>query len=158
MKHEHRSNWIRHHGGRRSPAASDRWGHERPGRRQCARGLRRKLTVQRATKEVGLTLVPPPRYRSSSCRWTANRSGSTLCRSPWDGERDGAEVRVMHVHCPLQAAYRPETLYYDRGLDAWLRRRRQAYLNGPRPASREGQLRAGDAGLVAGTGGRRFAL
>jgi nucleotide-binding universal stress UspA family protein len=29
----------------------------------------------------------------------------------------------------LQSAYRPETLYYDSGLDAFLRRRQQAYLD-----------------------------
>jgi nucleotide-binding universal stress UspA family protein len=43
--------------------------------------------------------------------------------------RASAEVRVVHVHCPLQSAYRPETLYYDSGMDAFLRRRQQAYLD-----------------------------
>jgi nucleotide-binding universal stress UspA family protein len=44
--------------------------------------------------------------------------------------RSGATVQVIHVHSPLQSAYKPDELYYDSGLDAFLRHRQQAYLEG----------------------------
>jgi nucleotide-binding universal stress UspA family protein len=43
--------------------------------------------------------------------------------------RASAEVRVVHVHCPLRSTFQPDRLYPDRGLDAFLRRRQRAYLD-----------------------------
>jgi nucleotide-binding universal stress UspA family protein len=92
--------------------------------------LGENLTAQEATEEVGLTLTPPPRYRSLLVPVDGERFGEhALPLALGIARRAGAEVRVVHVHCPLQSAYRPETLYYDSGLDAFLRRRQQAYLN-----------------------------
>jgi nucleotide-binding universal stress UspA family protein len=79
---------------------------------------------------VGLTLTPPPRYRSLLVPVDGEPFGEhALPLALGIARRAGAEVRVVHVYCPLQSAYRPDRLYYDSGLDAFLRRRQQAYLD-----------------------------
>ncbi len=47
-------------------------------------------------------------------------------------ERAGAELSLVHVHCPLQPEHRADRLYPDGGLDEWLLRSRRAYLDGLR--------------------------
>jgi nucleotide-binding universal stress UspA family protein len=126
MKYEHRSNWIKHHGGQPPPAGSDRWGLA-VGRAPSVFG--EGTAAQRATEEVGLTLTPPPRYRSLLVPVDGERFGEhALPLALGIARRTGAELRVLHVHCPMQPASR-ETLYYERGFDAFLRRRQQAYLD-----------------------------
>jgi nucleotide-binding universal stress UspA family protein len=130
MKHQHRSNWTRHHGSRPPPAVTDRWGQNglASGRAPAAFGA--IPTARRSAEEVGLTLTPPPRYRSLLVPVDGEPFGEhALPLALGIARRAGAEVRVVHVHCPLQSAYRPETLYYDSGPDALLRRRQQAYMD-----------------------------
>jgi nucleotide-binding universal stress UspA family protein len=88
------------------------------------------LTPRGATKEVGLTLTPPPRYRSLLVPLDGSAFGEhALPLALGIARRAGADVRLVHVHSPLESVYRPERLYYDSGLDAWLKRRQQAYLD-----------------------------
>jgi nucleotide-binding universal stress UspA family protein len=129
MKHEHRSNWIRHPGGRPSPATSVRWGQNGLPGRLAPSAFGEGQTARRATEEVGLTLAPPPRYRSLLVPVDGDPFGEhALPLALGIARRAGAEVRVVHVHCPLQSTFQPDRLYPDSGLDAFLRRRQQAYL------------------------------
>jgi nucleotide-binding universal stress UspA family protein len=83
-----------------------------------------------ATEELGLTLDPPPRYRSLLVPVDGGPFGEhALPLALGIARRAGAGVRVVHVHCPLRPAYPPETLHSGSRLDAFLRRRQQAYLD-----------------------------
>src|SRR4051794_23860875 len=44
--------------------------------------------------------------------------------------RAGASVQLVHVHSTLESAWDPDRLYPDSGLDASLRLRKRAYLDG----------------------------
>src|SRR3954447_19608278 len=133
MSGEHRTNRIRHYGRPPPAETSDRWvadgaDNTQPStersHRQCADWFRG------ATEEVGLTLDPPCRYRSLLVPLDGEPFGEhALPLALGIARRAGAEVRVVHVHCPLRSAYQPETLYSASGLDAYLRRRQQAYLD-----------------------------
>jgi nucleotide-binding universal stress UspA family protein len=82
------------------------------------------------SEEVGLTLVPPSRYRSILVPVDGGAFGEhALSIALGIARRAGAEVRVVNVYSPPQAASRPEMLYYDGGLEARLVRDRQAYLD-----------------------------
>ena len=88
------------------------------------------VLLRGAADEAGLTLDPPYRYRSLLVPVDGEPFGEhALPLALGIARRAGTEVRVVHVHCPVQSAYRPDRLYYDGGLDAWVRRRRQAYLD-----------------------------
>lgn len=133
MKYERRMNRISHYGRPPPAGTSARWAvgtgpHGAPpaGRYHPVDADR----LQGEADEFGLSMVPPSRYRSILVPVDGERFGEhALPLALGIARRAGAEVRVVHVHCPLQSAYRPETLYYDSGLDGWLRRRRQAYLD-----------------------------
>ncbi len=132
MKHERQTNWIRYYGRPSTAGASVRraaGGDSRRARPTAGRHPEIADQLRIATEAVGLGRTPS-RYRTVLV--------------PLDGElfaehalpfalgiarRTGAEVRLVHVHCPLQSSHRPETLYYDVGLDAWNSRRQQVYLN-----------------------------
>ena len=130
MKHKHRSNWTRHHGGRPPPAVSDRRGRNGLPAGRAPSALSESPVVQTATEEVGLTLDPPPRYRSILVPVDGEPFGEhALPLALGIARRAGAKVRVVHVHCPMPQAYRTEMLFQDTGLDAFLRRRQQAYLD-----------------------------
>ncbi|HXG09198.1 MAG TPA: universal stress protein [Gemmataceae bacterium] len=131
MNHEHRSNWTRHHGGRPPPAVSDRWEQNGLATDRASSAFGENPTVQRTPEEVGLTLTPPPRYRSILVPVDGEPFGEhALPLALGIARRAGADVRVVHVHCPLQSTFQPDRLYPDSGLDAFLRRRQQAYLAG----------------------------
>jgi nucleotide-binding universal stress UspA family protein len=128
--YEHRRNWTGHSDGRPPPATS---GHRE--RIDLPVGsfspsFDEDLVMSGATGEAALALTPLPRFQSLLV--------------PVDGEpfaehalplaleialRAGAEVRVVHVHCALNAPYFGGWPHYDSGLDVVLRRRRQAYLD-----------------------------
>lgn len=130
MKHEHRCNWTRHHGGRPPPTVSNRWGQNGLAAGRAPSVLGEDLPVPRATEEVGLTLTPPPRYRSLLVPVDGEPFGEhALPLALGIARRAGAEVRVVHVYCPLQSTFQPDRLYPDSGLDTFLRRRQQAYLD-----------------------------
>ncbi len=129
MKHEHRSNWIRHHGGRPPPAVSDRWGLNGPTAAEAPRPFDENLAARRATEEVGLTLAEAARYRSLLVPVDGNPFGEhALPLALAIARRSGAEVRVMHVHAPLVSTFQPHRPYSDMGLDLWLKRRGEKYL------------------------------
>jgi nucleotide-binding universal stress UspA family protein len=128
MKHRHRSNWTKHHGGRPPPANSDRWRHNDVAAGRAFAAFGEDEVLQRATEAVGLSLTPPRRYRSIVVPVDGDPFGEhALPLALGIARRTGAELRVVHVHCPMQPAYR-ETLSYESGFDAFLRRRQQAYL------------------------------
>jgi nucleotide-binding universal stress UspA family protein len=130
MKHEHRFNRTPHYGGQPLLPSSDLRGRnglasgislqifdEGPGPRAEAEGVRRDA-------------APTPRYRTVLVPVDGERFGEhALPLALGIARRAGAEVRVVHVHCPLQSAYRPDRFYYDDGLNALLRRDRRAYLD-----------------------------
>jgi nucleotide-binding universal stress UspA family protein len=43
--------------------------------------------------------------------------------------RAGAAIRVVHVHLPLEPPLQRRLLYRESGLDLWLRKRQQDYLD-----------------------------
>lgn len=86
---------------------------------------------QRAKEEWGLTLTPPPRYRTILVPVDGNPFAEhALPLALGIARRSGAQVRVMHVHSPMQSTYKPDEIYYGSSLDDYLRRRQQAYLEG----------------------------
>jgi nucleotide-binding universal stress UspA family protein len=86
-------------------------------------------TARRA--EAGLTLTPPTRFRSILVPVDGDPFAEhALPLALGVARRSGATVQVIHVHSPLQSAYKPDELYFDSGLDAFLRHRQQAYLEG----------------------------
>lgn len=83
------------------------------------------------TREVGLTLVPPTRYRSILVPVNGSPFGEhALPLALGIARRTGANLRVVNVHSPLQSSYRPETLYSDGVLDGWGRQYQQVYMDG----------------------------
>jgi hypothetical protein len=88
-----------------------------------------RATVPRAKEEGSLTLAAPCRYRSILVPVDgtsfAEHALPLALGIAW---RAGAIMQVVHVHSPLQSAYKPDRLYYDSGLDAILERRQRAYL------------------------------
>jgi nucleotide-binding universal stress UspA family protein len=86
--------------------------------------------LQGENEEVGLTLVPPSRYRSILVPVDGGAFGEhALSIALGIARRAGAEVQVVNVYCPPQSASRPELLHHDGGLEARLVRDRQAYLD-----------------------------
>src|SRR5262249_30206615 len=108
MKHEHRTNWGRHHGGRPPPPAP-----HPPSRNGAGTGLMPSalrlpedvdLTPRGATEEVGLTLTPPPRYRSLLVPLDGSPFGEhALPLALGIARRSGADVRLVHAHSPLES-------------------------------------------------------
>jgi nucleotide-binding universal stress UspA family protein len=83
-----------------------------------------------ATEEVGLSLPPPSRYRCLLVPLDGSAFGEhALPLALGIARQAGAEVRLVHVHSPLESIYKPERLYFDSGLDTWLKRCRQTYLD-----------------------------
>lgn len=87
--------------------------------------------VREETEEVGLTLLPAARYRSVLVPVDGELFGEhALPLALGIARRAGAELRVVHVHCPMQSTFSRETVPYRTGLDVLLRDRQQAYLDG----------------------------
>jgi nucleotide-binding universal stress UspA family protein len=134
MHCEHRTDRIRHHGRPPPAGSSDRRVVNGPGylpeltdRRQPERTDRPGVE----TEEVGLTLLPGPRYRSLLVPLDGEGFGEhALPLALAIARRSSAAVRLVHVHRPIPVANHPEALIYCSGLDAWHRQRRQQYLNG----------------------------
>lgn len=130
MKHEYRDNWTRHLGGRLPAADSDQWGENGLAGGRAASTFGEGRAARQATEEADLAPTPPTRYRSLLVPVDGTPFGEhALPVALGIARRAGAKVRVVHVHSPLQTNYRPERLYYDSGLDAFLRRQQQAYLD-----------------------------
>ncbi len=82
------------------------------------------------SEEVRLAFTPPARYRSLLVPLDGSSFGEhALPHALGLARRAGATVRLVQVHSPLESGFNPGRLSYDSGLDAWLRRRRQAYLD-----------------------------
>src|SRR3954454_9419204 len=133
MNLEHRTNRIRYHG-RPPPGESlDRWvadgadNSQLSSKRhhaQCANRLRGEI------EEVGLTLVPPSPYRSLLVPLDGSPFGEhALPLALGIARRAGADIRVVHVHLPLESSFERKPLPRDSGLDVWLRRRQREYLD-----------------------------
>jgi nucleotide-binding universal stress UspA family protein len=107
------------------------WGQNGVAAGRAPSGFDADPTVHGASEEVGLALTPPHRYRSLLVPVDGDSFGEhALPLALGIARRAGAAVRVVHVYCPLQSTYSPDRVYYDGGLDALLRRRQQAYLDG----------------------------
>jgi nucleotide-binding universal stress UspA family protein len=79
---------------------------------------------------VGQALTPPPRYRSLLVPVDGSPFGEhALPLALGIARRAGADVRVVHVHLPFESVLGRQPLRRDSGLDAWLRRRHQEYLD-----------------------------
>lgn len=121
MYHEDRTNWTRHHGGRPPPTFADLRGWK---------GSAIPLPSSPAQPEEGLTLDSARRYRSLLVPVDGSPFGEhALPLALGIARRSGADVRLVHVHSPLEVAYRPEQEYYDGPLDTWLERRQSSYLD-----------------------------
>lgn len=129
MKREQHNNRVRH--GSRPPLRDFpvRWaGTSYSG--LASRGYAGLPGVE-AEEEVGLSLVPPSRYRSLLVPLDGTAFGEhALPLALGIARRAGASVRLVHVHSPMESAWGPDRLYPDSGLDAWLKQRKQAYLDG----------------------------
>ena len=133
MKHEQRNNRIRYHGGRPPPGASGGGRTNGTGRRHVVR--RPRPRVRRACREGDRgggsdpgAASPLPLLARAAGRLAVR--GARPAARPGDRASGRRDVRLVHVHCPLESAYDPDRFYPDSGLDAWLRRRQQAYLDG----------------------------
>src|SRR4051794_31888029 len=109
MNRAYRTNRIRHYG--RSPSREIS---ERRVTNSANNTLRSAVgrypeyvdRVRGETEEVGLTLVPPPRYRSLLVPVDGEAFGEhALPLALGIARQAGAEVRVVHVHCPLQSTF-----------------------------------------------------
>lgn len=128
MRHEHLTNWTSHHWGRPPPAALQFW-QEAGVHTPLPRDTR--LTAERAASAADTTPAPTSRYRSILVPVDGGPFGEhALPHALAIARRAGAQVRVAHVHSPLQSTTRPETLHYDMQMDAALMRRQQKYLDG----------------------------
>jgi len=127
MKQDQRNNRFRHHGGQTPPGSFPR--------RRATNGIDISMSSTGlpggGLAEVGLTLVPPSRYRSLLVPLDGSAFGEhALPLALGIARRAGATVRLVHVRSPLEPASDPGRLSYDGGLDAWTRRHQQAYLDG----------------------------
>ncbi len=126
MRHERRNNRGRRHGGRPPRGFPVRWTTGGVYAGVSSAGL-----LGRETEEVGLSLVPPSRYRSLLVPLDGSAFGEhALPLALGIARRAGASVRLVYVHSPLESAWGPDRLYPDSGLDVWLKQRKQAYLDG----------------------------
>jgi nucleotide-binding universal stress UspA family protein len=127
MKH---SAWAKHYGGRASPGASDHKGANGLAVSSAPSVFRENRTEQKATEEMNLKLTPANAYRKILVPVDGDLFAEhALPLALGIARRTGAEIRIVHVHCPTQSVERPETFYYDSSFDAFLRRRHQTYLN-----------------------------
>src|SRR5262245_29831390 len=84
------------------------------------------LPVERE-EEVGLTIVPPSRYRSLLVPVDGTPFGEhALPLALGIARRAGAYVRLVHVCRPVESSFDRGFHYSDTGLDAWPRQRQQA--------------------------------
>lgn len=82
------------------------------------------------TEEAGLTRIPQSRYRTVLVPLDGKPfSEHALPFALGIARRSGAEIRLVHVHSPLESIDWAESLFYHAGLDVWNRRRQQAYLD-----------------------------
>lgn len=134
MKHDERNNRFRYHGSRPPPNVSAPWAPDGTGADTSGADLpsRAYAGLRGAeTEEAGLTLVPPRRYRSLLVPLDGSAFGEhALPLALGIARRAGATVRLVHVHSPMESAWGPDRLYPDSGLDAGLKQRKQAYLDG----------------------------
>jgi nucleotide-binding universal stress UspA family protein len=134
MKREPRNNQLRYRDGRPPlGGVSGRWGANGTGGLSPAdrpRPVHAGLPAGE-TEEVGLTLTPPSRYRSLLVPLDGSPFGEhALPLALGIARRAGAHVRLVHVHSRLESSFDQGSLRYDSGLDIWLRRRQEAYLDG----------------------------
>jgi nucleotide-binding universal stress UspA family protein len=85
--------------------------------------------VQSASEEARVALTPSPRYKSLLVPVDGPFGEHALPLALGIARRAGAEVRVVHIHCPLRSTFQTDLFYPNSGLDDYLRRRQQAYLD-----------------------------
>ncbi|MGE3809221.1 MAG: universal stress protein [Gemmataceae bacterium] len=132
MKRDHRINRIRHHdrltraaaghctvSGSDSSLLSSNRHDSKLEDGVCAEAL-----------DVGLRAGTPSRFRSIVVPLDGEQFAEhALPHALAIARRAGAEIQLVHVHSPLQSAYQPHRLYYDSGLDGFLLRTQQKYLD-----------------------------
>lgn len=128
MKTENRINWIRHNGGR-SPAPPAHPVPHGPAFNPAPSALGETNTARRANEELELALTPSFRYRSILVPVDGSSFGEhALPLALGIARRAGAEVRVMHVHSPMESVFPRDRLYPD-SVDLWRQERKRDYLN-----------------------------
>ena len=123
------------------------------------------LTPRGATERVDPTLTAPTRFRSILVPVDGSPFGEhALPLALGIARRAGADVRVVHVHLPLESVFHRVRPHHESGPDAWLRQRRQGYLDDlirrlqevtavpVRPAFMEGREVAASLGAAASAG------
>jgi nucleotide-binding universal stress UspA family protein len=130
MKREYQIDQVRCHSGRLPAAKWDRRVKDGASPTRAPSAVDADLTLRGATEQMGLTLTSPPRYRSILVPVDGSSFGEhALPLALGIACRTGADVRVVHVHLPLESVFQREGLPRNSGLDAWLRLRQQEYLD-----------------------------
>ncbi|MBX6314743.1 MAG: universal stress protein [Isosphaeraceae bacterium] len=132
MNCEHRIDQVRPYGRRPPPTTWDRWAQDGAGARVAPAPIDVALNMTRrgATEPVGRSRTAPPRYRSLLVPVDGSPFGEhALPLALGIARRAGAALRVVHVYRPMESVLQRERLLHTNGLDAWLRRRQQAYLD-----------------------------
>jgi nucleotide-binding universal stress UspA family protein len=89
------------------------------------------VMLRGTVEQVDSTMASPPRYRSLLVPVDGSPFGEhALPLALGIARRAGADIRVVHVHLPLEPIILRERIQHHSGLDAWLRRRQQEYLDG----------------------------
>jgi nucleotide-binding universal stress UspA family protein len=110
-------------------ASSPRREHYNPASRIGGTSLGKAETSLQATREAQFIHAHPARYQSILVPVDGNPFAEhALPLALSVARRARACVRIVHVHSPLQLAYKPDDLYYGSGLDAFLKHRQQTYL------------------------------
>jgi nucleotide-binding universal stress UspA family protein len=131
MRNEHQANLTRDERSPISIATVARQGHYDPALYIAPTQLEDAIPEQPAKLHVHRPLTAPRRYRSILVPVDGNPFAEhALPLALGIARRAGASVQVVHVHSPLESAYQPGELYSGTSLDAFLKQRQQAYLEG----------------------------
>jgi nucleotide-binding universal stress UspA family protein len=131
MRYEHQASLIRDEKSPISIATVARQGHYNPALNIAPTLLVDGTPEQPAKLHAYLPLTAPRRYRSILVPVDGNPFAEhALPLALGIARRAGASVQVVHVHSPLESAYKPGELYSGSSPDGFLKQRQQAYLKG----------------------------
>src|SRR4051812_14391768 len=118
MKTKHQMDRLWHQDRRPPSAIRDLRAMDTTGAARAASPIHADLTLRGATEHVGPTLTSPPRYRSLLVPVDGSPFGEhALPLALGIARRTGADVRLVHVHRPLESSFQRDRARHESGLD-----------------------------------------